>query len=146
MSLYFQFYNVLLDHLLVDSFCSKEQMFVSLLQKQLLLEFALALDQPEGADHQSVVSEHYVHLVYVGLVVSLQHYEVSFPPCKPNSGLVLRARLNTFKNLWSKYSLVNFISRSREPSFNLFLTTYWTKRGKDYIPAELQWSRASPRR
>jgi hypothetical protein len=99
-------------------------MFVSLLQKQLFLEFALALDQPEGADHQSVVSEHYVHLVYVGLVVSLQHYEVSFPPCKPNSGLVLRARLNTFKNLWSKYSLVNFISRSREPSFNLFLTTY----------------------
>ena len=55
---YFDFYDVFLDYFFVDGFCFEEQMFVALLQEEFLLVSVFALEDQEGANHESVLWEH----------------------------------------------------------------------------------------
>lgn len=99
-------------------------MLVALPQGQFLLEFALALHEPEGADHEAVVSEEDVHLVDGGLVLDLQHHVVGLASPQADQLVVLPKPEDTLRKVWSKDSLVKFISSSRNSPLSLLVMTY----------------------
>ena len=74
-------------------------MFVALSQGQFLLEFALALHEPEGADHETVVSKEDIHLVDGGLVLDLQHHVVGLTSPQPDHLVVLPKLEDTLRKV-----------------------------------------------
>jgi hypothetical protein len=65
-------------------------MLVSLPDEQLLFKFALSLDHPVCAHHQSIISKQNLNLIDILPVIDLQHREIGLTPAQPNLLIILQ--------------------------------------------------------